>query len=135
MAGLGRPIGSPNVRSEKPFANALRMELAAAGDSHRELRLIARNLITLARAGEPGALQAIREIADRLDGKPKQEAEVSLRTAVARELSDDDLAAIALGAGDEEVEADPKSDPTKLNYPANINPLSALNGNTNLVFS
>jgi phytoene dehydrogenase-like protein len=27
------------------------MELAAAGDSHRELRLIARNLITLARAG------------------------------------------------------------------------------------
>jgi len=91
------------------------MELAAAGDSHRELRLIARNLITLARAGEPGALQAIREIADRLDGKPKQEAEVSLRTAVARELSDDDLAAIALGAGDEEVEADPKSDPTKLN--------------------
>lgn len=76
---------------------------------------IARNLITLARAGEPGALQAIREIADRLDGKPKQEAEVTLRQALARELSDDDLAAIALGAGDKEVEADPKSDPTKLN--------------------
>jgi hypothetical protein len=51
----------------------------------------------------------------RLDGKPKQETEVSLRTAVARELSDDDLAAIAVGAGDEEVEADPKADPTKLN--------------------
>jgi hypothetical protein len=76
---------------------------------------IARNLITLARAGEPGALQAIREIADRLDGKPKQEAEVTLRQALARELSDDDLAAIALGAGAGEVEVDPKSDPTKLN--------------------
>ena len=84
------------------------MELAASGDSHRQLRLIARNLIGLARAGEPSALQAIREIADRLDGKPKQEAEVTLRQALARELSDDDLAAIALGAGDEEVEADPK---------------------------
>jgi hypothetical protein len=115
MAGPGRKFGSVNVRSDKPFGNALRMELAAAGDSYRELRLIARNLIGLARAGEPGALQAIREIADRLDGKPKQEAEVTLRQALARELSDDDLAAIALGAGDEEVEADPKSDPTKLN--------------------
>jgi hypothetical protein len=56
-----------------------------------------------------------REIADRLDGKPKQEAEVTLRQALARELSDDDLAAIALGARDEEVKADPKADPTKLN--------------------
>src|SRR5258705_13902654 len=97
----GRPIGS--INTQRPFADALRMELASTGDSHRELRLIARNLIALARAGEPGALQAIREIADRLDGKPKQEAEVSLRTAVARELTDDDLAAIAVGAEDEEI--------------------------------
>jgi hypothetical protein len=115
MAGPGRTFGSVNVRSEKPFATALRMELAAAGDSHRQLRLIARNLITLARAGEPGALQAIREIADRLDGKPKQEAEVTLRQALARELSDDDLAAIALGAGNEEVEADSNPASSKLN--------------------
>jgi hypothetical protein len=63
------------------------------------------------------ALPAIRELADRLDGKPKQEAEVTLRQAIARELSDDDLAAIALGAGDEGVESssEPKPDPTKLN--------------------
>ena len=115
MAGPGRPFGSVNVRSEKPFGNALRMELAAAGDSHRELRLIARNLITLARAGEPGALQAIREIADRLDGKPKQESEVTLRQAIARELSDYDLAAIALGGDGEDIEQDPRSDPAKLN--------------------
>jgi hypothetical protein len=115
MAGPGRKFGSVNVRSEKPFGNALRMELAAAGDSYRELRLIARNLIGLARAGEPGALQAIREIADRLDGKPKQEAEVTLRQAIARELSDDDLAAIALGGEGEKIEQDPRSDPAKLN--------------------
>jgi hypothetical protein len=114
MAG-GRPLGSFNT--QRPFGAALRMELAAAGDSHRELRLIARNLINLARAGEPGALQAIREIADRLDGKPKQEAEVTLRQAMARELSDDDLAAIAAGAKDEGVEPGSGSqpDPSKLN--------------------
>jgi hypothetical protein len=117
MAGPGRKFGSVNFKSEKPFGNALRMELAAAGDSHRELRLIARNLITLARAGEPGSLQAIREIADRLDGKPKQEAEVTLRQALASELTDDDLAAIAAGAKDEGVESssEAKPDPLKLN--------------------
>jgi hypothetical protein len=82
------------------------------------LRLIARNQIGLGRAGEPGALQAIREIADRLDGKPKQEAEVTtLSKTIARELSDDDLAAIAVGAKDEGVESssEPKPDPLKLN--------------------
>jgi hypothetical protein len=117
MAGPGRKFGSVNLKSEKPFGNALRMELAAAGNSHRELRLIARNLIGLARAGEPGALQAIREIADRLDGKPKQEAEVTLRQALASELTDDDLAAIAAGAKDEGIESisEPKPDPSKLN--------------------
>jgi len=31
-------IGSARL-NEKPFGNALRMELAATGDSHRELRL------------------------------------------------------------------------------------------------
>jgi hypothetical protein len=112
MAG-GRPVGS--INTQKPFAAALRMELAAAGNSHRELRLIARNLINLARAGDPGALQAIREIADRLDGKPKQEAEVTLSKTIARELSDDDLAAIAVGADDQEIRRDPKPDSSKLN--------------------
>jgi hypothetical protein len=95
--------------------SALRIEIAAAGADQRVLRAIARNLLFLAQQPEMAALPAIRELADRLDGKPKQEAEVTLRQALARELSDDDLAAIALGAGDEEVEADPKSDPAKLN--------------------
>jgi hypothetical protein len=61
------------------------------------------------------ALPAIRELADRLDGKPKQEAEVTLRQAIARDLSDDDLAAIALGGKDEDIQQDPKPDPAKLN--------------------
>jgi hypothetical protein len=81
----------------------------------RVLRAIARNLLFLAQQPEMAALPAIRVLTDRLDGKPKQEAEVTLRQAVARELSDDDLAAIAVGGEDEEIEPDPKPDSSKLN--------------------
>jgi hypothetical protein len=104
-------------RKDKPFNDALRIEIAAAGADQRVLRAIARNLLFLAQQPEMAALLAIRELGDRLDGKPKQEAEVTLRNALARELSDDDLAAIALGGGDEGVESssEPKPDPTKLN--------------------
>jgi hypothetical protein len=109
----GRPFGSVNVRSEKPFGEALRIEIAAAGTDQRALRAIARNLLHLASQPEMSALPAIREIADRLDGKPKQEAEITMRQAIARELTDDDLAAIAVGGDDGRVEPEPKSDPTK----------------------
>lgn len=54
------------------------MELAEIGDDHKALRRIARNLIKLA-GGESemldGGLGAIKEIADRLDGKPAQAIE------------------------------------------------------------
>jgi hypothetical protein len=36
------------------------------------------------------ALPAIRDVAVRLNGKPKQEAECTVRQAIARELTDDD---------------------------------------------
>jgi hypothetical protein len=110
----GRPVGS--INTQRPFADALRMELAAAGDDQRALRAIARNLIAIASSGEPIALQAIREIADRTDGKARQTADVTLHNANARELSDDALAAIAVGADGEreEIQANPL-DPPKLN--------------------
>jgi hypothetical protein len=54
----------------KPFRDVLKMELAAAGDDHKALRLIARNLIEQAQTKE--GLAAIKEIADRLDGKAPQ---------------------------------------------------------------
>jgi hypothetical protein len=113
MAGPGRPPGSPNVRSERPFGEALRIEIAAAGTDQRALRAIARNLLDLAQRPEQSALAAIREIADRLDGKPKQEAEITMRQAIARELTDDDLAAIAVGGDRDLVEPESKPDPTK----------------------
>jgi hypothetical protein len=91
----------------------LRIEIAAAGANQRILRAIARNLLDLAKQPELAALPAIRELADRLDGKPKQESEFTMRSAIARELTDDDLAAIAVGANGETAEPTADPDPTK----------------------
>lgn len=60
-------------RAEKPFADALRMELAAVGEDHKALRAIARQLIGKA---ETGDLQAIQELANRTDGKPSQQLDI-----------------------------------------------------------
>jgi hypothetical protein len=59
---MGRPIGS--VNREKPFTDAIRVALLSGGG--RRLRIIADKL------AEQGDMQAIREIADRLDGKCAQ---------------------------------------------------------------
>ena len=62
--------GNPGGRvQDKPFRTALDMELKAAGEDHKKLRAIARKLLNEA---EDGNMQAIREVADRLDGKPAQ---------------------------------------------------------------
>ena len=84
---MGRPIGS--VNRQKPFNDALR--IALRGDPLR-LRRIADKLATLA---EEGDLGAIRELADRLDGRPVQV--VDRHDAAIEELSDADLQLIASG--------------------------------------
>lgn len=56
-------------RAEKPFRDALRMQLKEAGEDHKALRIIAAKLIEMAQAGD---MQAIKELADRTDGKPAQ---------------------------------------------------------------
>jgi hypothetical protein len=61
---MGRPIGSRN--KETSFNSAL--QLALRGDPLR-LRRIAEKLAEKAEAGD---LSAIKEIADRLDGRPRQ---------------------------------------------------------------
>lgn len=45
------------------------MELAAIGEDHKALRMIARSLIA---AASEGKMDAIKEIGDRMDGKPAQ---------------------------------------------------------------
>jgi hypothetical protein len=53
-------------KQEKPFRDALRMELAAAGEDGKRLRNVARKVLELAEQGEQWA---VRELADRIDGK------------------------------------------------------------------
>lgn len=57
-------------KQEKPFRDALKLELAKLqDDDQRGLRKIARSLIENAEGGD---LQAIKELADRVDGKVPQ---------------------------------------------------------------
>ena len=65
---MARPKGSA-TNKDKPFRDALRMELAAAGGDLKRLRRIANALLE---AAESGQLMAIKEVADRLDGRPPQ---------------------------------------------------------------
>lgn len=67
---MARPLGSLN--KDKPFREALRMELSALDDDDfRSLRGLARKLLQSAADGD-NTLAAIKEVADRLDGKPAQ---------------------------------------------------------------
>src|SRR5215831_10766071 len=72
MSHLSRP--PRGQQRDKPYREALRMELAAAGEDLKKLREIAK--VHIARC-EAGDMQAIKELADRLDGKPAQMLEHS----------------------------------------------------------
>ena len=67
----GRPKGSPNKHGNKLFRDALRMKLVAK--DHEKLGAIAQALIDKATKGD---MEAIREIAERIDGKPAPVVEV-----------------------------------------------------------
>ena len=62
-------------RKDKPFRDALMMEIKAAGEEHKALRLVARGLMKKAQEGD---VAAAREVADRTDGKVPQEAKIEL---------------------------------------------------------
>ena len=69
----GNKLGG--ARKKKPFRDALLMELAAVGDDHKALRLIARRLISTAMDDEQptaNVLPVIKEVLDRVDGKVAQ---------------------------------------------------------------
>jgi hypothetical protein len=58
--------------ADKPYRDALRMELAAAGEDMKKLREIARVHIEKAAAGD---MQAIKELRHTLDGRPARAIE------------------------------------------------------------
>jgi hypothetical protein len=72
---MGRPLRHPRGQQrDKIYREALRLELAdmSEGVDLKKLREIARTHIEKAAAGD---MQAIKELADRLDGKPAQQLE------------------------------------------------------------
>lgn len=104
--------GNPNSgRREKPFYQALMMEIKEAGADNRKLRAIARVLLAKA---EDGDMQAINAVMDRLDGKPMQQVELSgsVDTAPNR-MTDEELESIAAASSAGAFEAPPS--PSKLN--------------------
>lgn len=79
----GRPKG------EKSFAAALRIAIKEAGkeEGTTKLRDIADKLVEKAVDGD---MLAIREVADRLDGKPTQQVEGDLRGGLTIVISNED---------------------------------------------
>jgi hypothetical protein len=84
---------------EKQFTDQLRLVLAEPVDrkdpqSVRKMRRIAEKLAECAMNGEGWA---ICQVADRLDGKPAQDSNVSIEDRRPEELTDEELMAIAAG--------------------------------------
>lgn len=68
--------GNPGGRSkEHPFRDALRMEIAAA-QRDGDLSWLRKIAVALLAKAADGDVVAIREVADRLDGKPVQSVEI-----------------------------------------------------------
>lgn len=105
MAG-GRP---PKERS---FANMLNIALTAKGETgHTKLREVAEVLVSKALEGESWA---VKEVADRVDGKPMQQVELSgVIQSRLNALTDDELESIASGSSTGTTET-PQS-PSQLN--------------------
>lgn len=62
--------GNPNGRPKsKPFKDALKKAVAEAGADDEALKLVAAALLEKAKSGD---VQAIKELADRMDGKVTQ---------------------------------------------------------------
>lgn len=76
MAVGGAPKGNTNATKGKPFAQAIERALQKRSrtDQAKGLEEVANRLIDLAIEGD---MPAIKELADRVDGKSKQATELS----------------------------------------------------------
>jgi hypothetical protein len=78
--GSGAPKGNKNAAKDQWFRKALIDEMGATPEErHAMLRKIAARVLDAALNGdmEKTGLRAINELWDRLDGKPKQQVEIS----------------------------------------------------------
>lgn len=68
----GAQAGNKNASHDKPWSDAIRRALLA--DDGKKLRTLAEKLVERAEGGD---ITALREIGDRIDGKPRQQMEVT----------------------------------------------------------
>jgi len=73
MSNVGAPKGNTNNIKTKIWSDAIRLELAGNKNASK-LRKLAKALIVQA---EGGNMQAMKEMGDRLEGKPAQALEVA----------------------------------------------------------
>lgn len=99
--------GNQLAAKGKPFFSALKR--AIAQDDGQRIRDAAEKLLDLAAAGEAWAM---KELIDRLDGKPLQESVVELIDQRASEVDDATLLNIAAGSRDRTAEAESGSQVT-----------------------
>lgn len=96
MAKVGRPKGS----TTKPWSDALRLALNREakmedGTMVRYLDLVAMRCVKAAVSGD---MNAIREIGDRMDGRPNVTIDATVTKREIHEYSDEELAALIASA-------------------------------------
>jgi HPt (histidine-containing phosphotransfer) domain-containing protein len=107
MAGVKGRSGT-NKGQDRPFRDALRRAVMEADGDEKKLHRIARALVSQAASGD---VSAIREVADRLDGKPRQESDLTINdNRDPSTLSDAELAAIIARGRSSGVDADAAED-------------------------
>lgn len=95
------PIGNQNAVKAKRWSAAIDAALAkrSKGDGIKALEQLAEVLLQQAESGD---IVALKELGDRIEGKPHQSMDVDLKAEVrdASSLTDDELARRALSASD-----------------------------------
>lgn len=76
MSQIGAPMGNQNAKKGKAWSEAIKRAIRGKYGKEWEesLQELAGKLV---KAADEGDLQALKEIGDRLDGKPTQQTEVS----------------------------------------------------------
>jgi hypothetical protein len=102
MAIRGAPKGNKNAVKAKEWERALKAELHHFEDKDRKVERgtalghIARKCIKQALDGDKDARQ---EIANRLDGKPREHVEIDYTQRLAEEMTDDELLQVIRNTG------------------------------------
>ena len=80
MATAGAPVGNRNATKNKEWADVLRRlsmrPVADPKNPGKERKRLEKIAETVLRLAEEGDMQAIKEIGDRLDGKPAQSVDL-----------------------------------------------------------